>query len=103
MTLRIIGTGDARGYDVIDSQTGASVLASLAALQLRLVLGNDGARLETDHAVEFDYAVPGAVRAFVGCPETGRRREVRAIQYADGDDLTFPRDFSASGEVEGAR
>jgi hypothetical protein len=87
---------------VIDSGTGASVLANPTALRPRRVLGNDGARLEVDHAVEFDCAAPGAVRAF-GYPRTGRRREVRAIQHADGGEFIVRRDFSARGEVEGAR
>lgn len=97
MTLRIVGSGDAFGFDIIDVESERSVLSDLAALRLRIVLGNDGARLEADHRVEFDHAVPGAVRAFIGCPEAGKRRELRAVEYVDGGRVTFPQNFSCRG------
>jgi hypothetical protein len=46
---------------------------------------------------------PVGTRAFVDCPATGYRREVKAIEYMDGGRLEFPHDFSANCNAEQAR
>lgn len=100
MALQIIGSDQPCGFDIVDTETGESVLRKLGAQRLRVVLDNSGARLEIDSHIGFDHTVPGEVRAFMGCPVTGEYREVRAVEYADGGRATYPRDFSSSDDLE---
>jgi len=96
MALKLIGDGAPLGTQLIDEATGENVLPKLCAAELRLVLraGAQAPTLEIDQFIALDHKIAGSVRAFTGCPETGRSREIRRIEFVDGGAIEFPRDFS---------
>lgn len=99
--LRLKGGPGAVDVSLTDAETGADVLRSIRARELRLVIGaGKPPRLEFAPSVEYDYEVPGAVRCLIGCPETGERREVAEIVFTDGGRISFPRDFSSAAGAE---
>ena len=104
MSLKLIGDGSPLGTQLIDEATGEDVLPKLCAAGLRLVVrsGVQAPTLEVDQFIAFDHKIAGAIRAFTGCPETGKSREIKRIEFADGGVLDFPRDFSAVGAGEQA-
>lgn len=95
MALKIIGNNEPFGVDIVEMDGGRSVLKELAARQLRVVIDNHGARLELDQAVDYDFSVPDAVRAFLPCPVTKTRREIASVTLKDGGVICFPRKFSS--------
>jgi hypothetical protein len=50
--------------------------------------------------LSYDYTLPGKTRTYLDCPVTGYRREVLAIELADGGRLTFANDFSSKTDPE---
>lgn len=53
--------------------------------------------------LEFDFSAPRSVRAYLQCPETGKRREIAFVELMDGGRIEFPRDFSSNADPESIR
>lgn len=88
MALKIVSTGAA--VTVLD-ESGRDITTDLYARELRVVYSNgpEMPRLEVDILchVEMDA---GSVRAFTQVPGSGKHKEIRRIEFADGTTAEYP-------------